>query len=114
MDGEIEFDDEGRVFLVEQFPNADGSTHERKIFLLQVSKKGELLMDGKIIDRVQPFPMCYGSGTIRDGKFVFNDIRQHPTIKRTKATVAQPSVEPPAQEIASSESEGGTPGATST
>ena len=83
VDGEIEFDDDGRVFLVEHFPNGDGSTHERKIFLLQVSKKGELVADGKIVDRVQPFPMRYGSGVIRDGKLVFNDIRQHPAIKRS-------------------------------
>ena len=107
VDGEIEFDDEGRVFLVEHFPNAGGSTHERKIFLLQVSKKGELLMDGKIIDRVQPFPLRYGSGTIRDGKIVFNNIPQHPTIKHLKATVDRPSVDVPAQQISSGETEGG-------
>ena len=89
VDGEIEFDDEGRVFLVEQFPNGDGSTHERKIFLLQISKKGEVLVDGKIIDRVQPFPMRYGSGAIRDGKLVFNDIRQRPTVKRSTTPAEQ-------------------------
>jgi hypothetical protein len=83
VDGEIEFDEDGRVFLVEHFPNGDGCTHERKIFLLQVSKKGEVVADGKVVDRVQPFPMRYGSGTIRDGKLVFNDIRQHPTVRRS-------------------------------
>ena len=90
VDGEIEFDEEGRVFLVEQFPNGDGSTHERKIFLLQISKRGEVLVDGKAVDRVQPFPMRYGSGTIRDGKLVFNDIRQHTTVKRATTTLRQP------------------------
>ena len=91
VDGEIEFDEEGRVFLVEQFPNGDGSTHERKIFLLQISKKGEVLVDGKAVDRVQPFPMRYGSGTIRDGKLVFNDIRQRTTvIKRATTTLSKP------------------------
>ncbi len=90
VDGEIEFDEEGRVFLVEQFPNGDGSTHERKIFLLQISKKGEVRVDGKVIDRVQPFPMRYGSGTIRDGKLVFNDIRQRTTVKRSTTTLSKP------------------------
>src|SRR6267142_427496 len=90
VDGEIEFDEEGRVFLVERFPNGDGSTHERKIFLLQISKRGEVLVDGKAVDRVQPFPMRYGSGTIRDGKMVFNDIRQHTTVKRATTTLRQP------------------------
>lgn len=42
-----------------------------------------MLMDGKVVDRVQPFPMRYGSGTIRDGKLVFNDIRQRTTIKHS-------------------------------
>jgi energy-coupling factor transporter ATP-binding protein EcfA2 len=93
VDGEIEFDDEGRVFLVEQFPNGDGSTHERKIFLLQISKKGEVLVDGKPVDRVQPFPMRHGSGTIHDSKLVFNDIRQHTTVKRSTTPVSKPSVE---------------------
>jgi len=81
VDGEIEFDDDGRVFLVEQFPNGDGSTHERKVFLLQITKKGEVLVDGKVAQRIQPFPMRYGSGEIRDGKLVLNDIRQRPTVK---------------------------------
>ncbi len=90
VDGEIEFDEEGRVFLVEQFPNGDGSTHERKIFLLQISKKGQVLVDGAVVDRVQPFPMRYGSGTIRDGKLVLNDIRQRPTVKRSAVTLCQP------------------------
>ena len=82
VDGEIEFDEDGRVFLVEQFPNGDGSAHERKIFLLQISRKGEVLVDGQAVDRVQPFPMRYGSGTIHDGKLVFNEIRQRPTVRR--------------------------------
>ena len=109
VDGEIEFDDEGRVFLVEQFPNGDGSTHERKIFLLQISKKGELLVDGKVIQRVQPFPMRHGSGEIRDGKLVFNDIRQHPTVKRSITPVSKPSAETPGQETSPGD---GSPGCT--
>lgn len=94
VDGEIEFDDEGRVFLVEQFPNSDGSTHERKIFLLQISKKGDVLVDGKVVQRVQPFPMRHGSGEIRDGKLVFNDIRQRTTVKRSTTTLGKPCDDP--------------------
>ncbi|HEU5400872.1 MAG TPA: hypothetical protein VFU86_05920, partial [Terriglobales bacterium] len=89
VDGEIEFDEDGRVFLVEQFPNGDGTAHERKIFLLQISKKGEVLVDGKVVERVEPFPMRYGSGVIRDGKLVFNDIRQRPTVKRQPVSSCQ-------------------------
>jgi hypothetical protein len=106
VDGEIEFDDQGRVFLVEQFPNGDGSNHERKIFLLQVSKKGEVFMDGKIIDRVQPFPRRYGSGVIRDGKVVFDDIRQHPTVKRSRTTAAESSSESNVENIGTDSDKG--------
>ena len=91
VDGEIEFDEDGRVFLVEQFPNGDGTTHERKMFLLQISKKGEVLVDGKVVERVEPFPMQYGSGLIRDGKLVFSSIRQRPTVKRQPVHQCQPS-----------------------
>jgi len=80
VDGEVEFDEDGRVFLVEQFPNGDGTTHERKIFLLQISRKGEVIVDGKAVDRVQAFPLQCGVGTIREGKLVFNGIRQRPTV----------------------------------
>src|SRR5467141_2305625 len=89
VDGEIEFDEDGRASLVEQFPNAAGRTHQRTIFLLQILKKGEVLVDGKVVDRVQPFPMRYGSGTIRDGKLVFNDIRQHVTVKRSTRNLCE-------------------------
>lgn len=84
VDGEIEFDDQGRVFLVEKFPSSDGSTHERKIFLLQVTEKGEVLVDGAVTGRVQPFPLQYGSGTISDGRLVFDDIRQRATVRGLK------------------------------
>ncbi|HEV2173061.1 MAG TPA: hypothetical protein VGR71_05815, partial [Nitrospira sp.] len=90
VDGEIEFDEDGRVFLVEPFPSGDGTTHERKIFLLQISKKGEVLVDGKVVERVEPFPMQYGAGVIRDGKLVFNNIRQRPTVKRHPMNQSQP------------------------
>ena len=49
-----------------------------------------MLVDGKVVDRVQPFPMRYGSGTIRDGKLVFNDIRQRATVKRSTTTLSKP------------------------
>ncbi|MFZ1975336.1 MAG: hypothetical protein WAU89_21005 [Candidatus Acidiferrales bacterium] len=91
VDGEIEFDEDGRVFLVEPFPNGDGGTHERKVFLLQITRKGEVLVDGKVVEHVQPFPMRYGAGSIRDGKLVFNDIRQRPAVRRQPMNPSQPS-----------------------
>ena len=45
-DGEVEIDAEGRVFLVAAFPNGDGSLHERRIFHMQVTEKGDVLWIG--------------------------------------------------------------------
>ena len=84
VNGEIEFDAQGRVFLVEHFPNGDGTTHERKIFLLAVSEKGEVVVDGAVTRHVQSFPMRNGSGTIRDGRVVLDDIRQRATVRGLK------------------------------
>jgi hypothetical protein len=75
VDGEIEFDDDGRVFLVEQFPNRDGGTYERKVFLLHITKKGRSARGRKVVDRVQPLPMRHRSGSIGDGKLGYNNIR---------------------------------------
>lgn len=105
VDGEIEFDEDGRVFLVEQFPNRDGSTYERKVFLLQITKKGEVLVNGKVVERVQPFPMRYGAGAIRDGKLVFNDLRQRPTIRRQPINQSRPFT----KESGTAGAQGGTP-----
>ena len=93
VDGEIELDEDGRVFLVEPFPNGDGSTHKRRVFLLQITKKGEVLVDGKDVERAQPFPMLYGSGAIRDGKLVFHDVRQLPAVRGQPISQGQPSGE---------------------
>jgi hypothetical protein len=90
VDGEIEFDEDGHVFLVEQFPNGGGTSNERKIFLVQILKKGEVLVDGRIVVGVQPFPMRYGSGVIRDRKLVLNGIRRCPTAKGQSVNYCQP------------------------
>jgi hypothetical protein len=34
--------------------------------------------------------MRYGAGTVRDGKLVFNDIRQRPTVRRQPMNQSQP------------------------
>jgi hypothetical protein len=103
VDGEVEFDEDGRVFLVEQFSNGDGSTHERKIFLLRISSKGEVLVDDIVVDRVQPFPLRYGSGTARDGKVVFNNIRQRPTVRRSTTNPGQPCAAVGGENLSSSD-----------
>jgi len=87
-DGEVEIDAEGRVFLVAAFPNADGSTHERRIFHMQVTDKGDVFMDrdGRgipvLVDRVRPFSIQPGRSEVRGGKVVFPGTQQRPFVPR--------------------------------
>jgi hypothetical protein len=87
-DGEVEIDAEGRVFLVAAFPNGDGSLHERRIFHMQVTEKGEVFMDrdgsGKpvLVDRVHPFSIQPGRSEVRDGKIVFPGTQQRPFVPK--------------------------------
>ena len=87
-DGEVEIDAEGRVFLVVAFPNGDGSTHERRIFHMQVTEKGEVFMDrdGRgipvLVDRVHPFSIQSGRSEVRGGKVVFPGTQQRPFVPR--------------------------------
>ena len=87
-DGEVEIDPEGRVFLVAAFPNGDGSTHERRIFQMQVNERGEVFMDRDgsgnpvLVDRVHPFRVQPGKSEVRDGKVVFPNTQQRPFVPR--------------------------------
>ena len=87
-DGEVEIDSEGRVFLVAAFSNGSGSTYERRIFHMQVTKKGEVFMDRDgsgnpvRVDRVHPFPVKPGRSEVRDGRVVFPGTQQRPFMPR--------------------------------
>ena len=89
-DGEVEIDSEGRVFLVAAFPNGDGSTHERRIFHMQVTEKGEVFMDRDgsgnpvLVDRVHPFSVQPGRSEVRDGEVVFPGTQQRPFVPKKK------------------------------
>jgi len=90
VDGEVEFDEDGRVFLVEQFSNGDGSTHERKIFLLRISRKGECLWMTRLSTVCSHSQCSADPERFRDGKVVFNNIRQRPIVRRSTTTQGQP------------------------
>src|SRR6185503_13804470 len=56
VNGEIEFDAEGRVFLVEKVGES-GQEEERRTLLLQVKPNGDIVRNGQRSSRVHPFPM---------------------------------------------------------
>jgi len=80
IDGEIEFDDGGRVFLVEHVTGENGQTETRRTLLLQITEKGDVLREGRCVSRVHPFPLSNGRGEIRDGHVVFEGIPQRTTV----------------------------------
>lgn len=85
-DGEVEFDKEGRVFLVEQLPTRNDTYFGGRVLLVEVTDEGDILMDGRRISRVRPFSLQNGSGEVRDGKVIFAGTVQHPTV-RSRTTV---------------------------
>jgi hypothetical protein len=80
LDGEIEFDQEGRVFLVEHVTGDNGQSETRRTLLLQITENGDVLREGRRVSRVHPFPLTNGRGEIRDGHVVFEGIPQRPTV----------------------------------
>ena len=86
VDGEIEFDHEGRVFLVEHVSGEHGQSEIRRTLLLQITENGDVFRDGRRVSRVHPFPFTNGRGEIRNGHVVFEGIRQRPTITPPRPT----------------------------
>jgi len=86
VDGEIEFDHEGRVFLVEHANGENGKSEIRRTLLLQITQNGDVFRDGRRVSRVHPFPFSNGRGEIRNGHVVFEGIPQRPTISPHRPT----------------------------
>jgi hypothetical protein len=80
VEGEIEFDHEGRVFLVEHTAGENGQSETRRTLLLQIKENGDVVRDGRRVSRVHPFPLSNGRGEVRNGRVVFDGIPQRPTI----------------------------------
>ncbi len=77
-DGQVVIEEDGdtsRIFL------KDG---DRKTLLIEVTSEGDVIMDGRRIKLIKPFPMKSGNGEIRDGKLIFTEIPQRPCVKASK------------------------------
>ena len=84
VEGQVRLDQDGRVFLVTPLPNGDGTTMPHEVLLMKISNRGHLIQDGRVIGRIQPFPIQEGSGEIRDGKLTFEHIRQRVAVQSPK------------------------------
>ena len=64
-------------------------THgEEKTLLIEITAEGDVVMDGRRIKSIRPFPLKSGNGELRDGKVVFAEIPQHPKITPFKSNGA--------------------------
>jgi hypothetical protein len=86
VDGEIEFDEHGRVFLIEHVSGENDRTESRRTLLLEIKENGDVLREGRRVSRVHPFPLANGRGEIRDGHVVFEGIPQRPTVSFHRPT----------------------------
>jgi hypothetical protein len=91
VDGEVEIDKEGRVFLVDRVPEPGGESTERHVFLMQVTNDGRILMDygqnGKPVERerIRPFAVQPGRSEARNGRIVFPETQQRPYVPLAKS-----------------------------
>jgi hypothetical protein len=83
-DGEVEVDEDGRVYLVS--PSTDGMPYKRLLFQAQVTSDGKVLgrANGnghlEVVRQVHPFPVMPGRGEARNGKVIFPGPVQHPQV----------------------------------
>lgn len=91
VDGEIEIDPEGRVFLVDRVAEPGGESTERYVFLMQVTNDGRILMDYRenekpvVRERIHPFAVQPGRSEVRNGKIVFPETQQRPYVPPAKS-----------------------------
>jgi hypothetical protein len=83
-DGEVEIDEDGRVYLVS--PSPDRMPYKRLLFQAQVTSDGKVLgrANGnghlEVVRQVHQFPVMPGRGEARDGKVIFPGSVQHPRV----------------------------------
>lgn len=84
-DGEVEIDEEGRVYLVS--PSTDGKPYERLLFEAQVTADGTVLGHANgngqpaVVRQVHPFRIVPGRSEARNGKVIFPGSVQRPQVK---------------------------------
>ncbi|HEV2416441.1 MAG TPA: hypothetical protein VGX94_01420 [Terriglobia bacterium] len=83
-DGEVEIDEDGRVYLVS--PSPDGKPFRRLLFQGQVTRDGEVLArpngNGQlaVVKEVHPFPVVPGRSEARNGRVAFPETVQRPQV----------------------------------
>src|SRR3984893_9637574 len=84
VDGDVYIDDEGNVYLVDQVGDGQGQIIERETFLMQVSRRGDLIYDHGRTQRIHPVEFGSGRAEVRDGKLELLGSKQKPKVLKPK------------------------------
>lgn len=84
VSGQVNIDEDGNIFLVNEVPDGNGSVIVREDFLMQVSE-ARLTTDRGRSYPVRPFAMQAGRAEVRDGRLVLPDTQQRPGIPKRKS-----------------------------
>ena len=89
-DGEVEIDQDGRIYLLKQYDIGSGQIVESLVFQAQVTKDGRVFTDRDaqgnpvVIERVRPFPIQAGRSEVQDGKVIFPGASRRPQVPQGK------------------------------
>ena len=84
VDGEVQIDAAGNVYLVDEAPDGAGSTVRRQTLILQIPGNGRVVSDGGRSYRAPRFAVQPGAAQIRDGKLKFPNTVQRPGVPHSK------------------------------
>jgi hypothetical protein len=93
-DGEVEIDQEGRIFLVKTRDMGGGQLLDTLVFQAQVTKDGEVFTERDaqgnpaVVERVRPFPIAAGRSEARNGKVVFPGTMRRPQVPAVRTEIA--------------------------
>jgi hypothetical protein len=85
VDGDVWIDDDGNVYLLDQTDDGQGAVVERKTFLMQVTRDGELIYDHGEPQQLHPVQFQPGRAEVKDGRLELPGSRLRPKVVRQKS-----------------------------
>jgi hypothetical protein len=84
VDSEVQIDQSGNVYLVDEAPDGAGSSVRRQTLILQIPGDGRMLNDGGRSYQVARFAVQPGRTQIRDGRLELPSTAQRPGVPNSK------------------------------
>jgi hypothetical protein len=84
VNGDVLIDDDGNVYLLDQTDDGQGAVVERKTFLMQVTRNGDLIYDHGRPQRLHPVHFECGRVEVKDGRLELSGSRLKPKVMKAK------------------------------